>query len=468
MPMKAPFLLIASFICIFFVTLSCNKKDSAPPISSSTNIAIDTFLLRQADNGFLFETDTFGIIGPDTIKMTLPGGTNLAQLAPTIGFKGKTLFPASGVVQDFTNPIKYTVTDDNGNTKSYVVKMSLTSSNQLFVNADRIFALDLGKGTARWINQANYSASIVSNDVSQNGVVYTGNSNGFFTAIDALTGKTRWSQKLANSYFYSPAIANGTVYSGCGDGSVYAIDTATGSLKWAINLGATYGVFSAPIIANAVIYIQCNGNLFALNMVNGNIIWKSSAVVNFHCGLALSAGAAYIAGSDSSFISINTTTGATNWKIKTGYITTTAAVVNNTIYVGSMADSLYAINATTGNKVWTSFVNRGPSNQYVAYPGIQSNALVINGTVYIGGGDPNLYAFDAATGTLKWICNLSNEVTASPAFVDGVVYAGNLDGNIYAVDASSGKIKWMQWVGNTNNKMLSPCIVSKNGTVYNP
>ncbi|MFI8604323.1 beta strand repeat-containing protein, partial [Cellulophaga baltica] len=57
--------------------------------------------------------------------ITLPVGTDVTALSPTITHTGATINPASGVVQDFTSPVEYTVTAADGTTQVYTVTVNL-------------------------------------------------------------------------------------------------------------------------------------------------------------------------------------------------------------------------------------------------------------------------------------------------------------------------------------------------------
>ena len=59
--------------------------------------------------------------GAKTITLTLPSGTVVTSLVPTIVHTGASVSPASGAAQDFTNPVTYTVTAADGSTQAYVV-----------------------------------------------------------------------------------------------------------------------------------------------------------------------------------------------------------------------------------------------------------------------------------------------------------------------------------------------------------
>ncbi|WP_439882160.1 M4 family metallopeptidase [Pontibacter sp. MBLB2868] len=57
-----------------------------------------------------------------TIQVTLPNTTDLTSIAPIINVsRDATISPASGVAQDFTNPVTYTVRAQDGSTQTYTV-----------------------------------------------------------------------------------------------------------------------------------------------------------------------------------------------------------------------------------------------------------------------------------------------------------------------------------------------------------
>jgi eukaryotic-like serine/threonine-protein kinase len=457
-------ILVILFISFFAFFLSACKKNNGM-IATPDSIHIDTFLLKQSDNGFLFATDTFAVIGADTITITLPGFSNINSfyLTPTIAFTGKSISPASGVAQDFSKPVTYSVFGNENTKRNYVVQTILTSKNELLVNGSRVYALDLGTGVARWISEDNYDISFTSGAAVANGLVYSGGGDGVLYASDAVTGKVAWSQHLGSSYLCTPAVYNGLVYTGCGDGNLYAANGKTGAMKWSRNFNEPYGVFTTPSIINNVLYIQCNQKFYALNASTGDSIWASSVPASFYASAAIGSSLAYISGADSNMYAIDLASGNTAWSFYLGAGGTSPTVSGGVVYEASSNDSLFAIDAATGIKKWSVYVDTGPFIQGLSYPGIQSNPVVYNNTVYIGGGDPNLYAFDTGTGALKWLTTLGNEIRFGITCVNGIIYAS--DGDIYAVDAGTGKIKWQQTNLGTSQ---TPCIIGVDGTVYNP
>jgi hypothetical protein len=103
-------------------------------LSGSTSQYMVEAVVHDADNeksilSFRFDAlDESGVIDQIARKISfvLPAGTDVTQLVPTIEVsEGATVDPASGVAQDFTNPVTYTVTAQNGTTAVYTVTVVL-------------------------------------------------------------------------------------------------------------------------------------------------------------------------------------------------------------------------------------------------------------------------------------------------------------------------------------------------------
>jgi outer membrane protein assembly factor BamB len=143
-----------------------------------------------------------------------------------------------------------------------------------------------------------------------------------------------------------------------------------------------------------------------------------------------------------------------DWSYATGNAIafSSPAVANGLIYVGSLDDTLYALDAVTGALKWS----------YKMGGYIDSSPAVTNGVVYVGSGDYKLYALDALTGTLKWSYTTGSYLTSSPAVANGMVYVGSQDGKLYALDAVTGSLKWRYSTG--KHIYSSPAVA--NGLVF--
>jgi len=90
------------------------------------------------------EQSAVGVIDDSkkTIDLTVPIGTNVKELVPTIVFtKGATISPASGVVQDFSQPVTYTVTAEDDSKEDYVVSVTVAKSSEKMITEFRFAGL---------------------------------------------------------------------------------------------------------------------------------------------------------------------------------------------------------------------------------------------------------------------------------------------------------------------------------------
>ncbi len=72
-----------------------------------------------------------GVISGTDIAVTVPFGTNVTALVPTIVLSGGTVSPLSGVAQDFTGPVTYTVTATDETFQVYMVTVSFVAPSTI-------------------------------------------------------------------------------------------------------------------------------------------------------------------------------------------------------------------------------------------------------------------------------------------------------------------------------------------------
>ena len=66
-----------------------------------------------------------------TVQLYIPAGSNITTLIPTIGIsENATIFPESGTPQDFTDPVEYSVTAQNGDEQIWLAAVTLLVSSE--------------------------------------------------------------------------------------------------------------------------------------------------------------------------------------------------------------------------------------------------------------------------------------------------------------------------------------------------
>ena len=88
------------------------------------------------------------------ITVTVPYGTNVSSMSPTITASAKTTVTPSGTAQNFTSPVIYTVTAENGTTQDYTVTVNVAKNS-----AKAITGFTIGGNTVA-IDEPNHKISV--------------------------------------------------------------------------------------------------------------------------------------------------------------------------------------------------------------------------------------------------------------------------------------------------------------------
>lgn len=165
-------------------------------------------------------------------------------------------------------------------------------------------------------------------------------------------------------------------------------------------------------------------------------------------------------------------------------------VVGGRVYMGFNNGSFYALNLTTGAKIWERFLGFVPQKTCTAR-GFTSTATVtpdpVSGTltVYVNAGDGYLYALNADTGETIWRALVAANSTTvngyynwtSPAVANGRVYVGLSSecdnpftrGGVKAFDQHTGALLAKHWTmpkGEVGAGVWSSIGVGSDGEVY--
>ncbi len=167
--------------------------------------------------------------------------------------------------------------------------------------------------------------------------------------------------------------------------------------------------------------------------------WSSATGINLDAnqeGAATSSatvvdGTVYAGGDNGDVYAFNAANGHLDWHAVTASAQSGPTVADGTVYVGS-AGGLYALNAANGHSRWS--YGSGSA---------ESTPVVADGTVYVVGGDGNVHALNAANGQVRWSHSIGYAGTGL-AVADGLVYVSSIGdiGYVYALDAATGQLRW--------------------------
>ncbi|MFP4058618.1 MAG: PQQ-binding-like beta-propeller repeat protein [Candidatus Brocadiia bacterium] len=132
--------------------------------------------------------------------------------------------------------------------------------------------------------------------VAAGGRVFLGAADGTVRALDAASGKTRWTAYTGGAVRYPPALAEGRALVGSGDGYAYAFEAASGRLLWRFRaapaerrvpvygrLLSTWPVASGVLVAEGTAYFAAGihdfdgTHVYALDAATGRLRWQNNA-----------------------------------------------------------------------------------------------------------------------------------------------------------------------------------------------
>lgn len=252
-------------------------------------------------------------------------------------------------------------------------------------------ALDPATGHALWTTPTSYpSPSEVASDGSS---LYFGTGDGFLVAVDAATGAERWRLQPSPSTtaVHAPALQNGRIFVGTSGGGYVAVDAATHAVAWTGDLqGDSTGTAAVSgdlaFIGTAV--DVSSGHLRAFDKSTGVLRWMADlALLQFP---TIANGVAYSATQEGLVAALDLATGKSRWTVQLRGKVRPMAVAGSILYLGADQEKkIYALDTATGGKLW-SFDVDGTNDCCIA---------VARGSVYVGTLAGSVYAIagDGAT-----------------------------------------------------------------------
>ncbi|WP_460940489.1 outer membrane protein assembly factor BamB family protein [Spirosoma humi] len=309
-------------------------------------------------------------------------------------------------------------------TQSDILGSPTVAKGVVYIGSEKLYAIDISTGKQKWAY--NTGDFVYSSPIVANGIVYVGCNNGYLFALDAATGQKKWDYKypeqqgLSATLLSSPRISGSLVYINTLGGRVLALDTTSGKLKWEF-LAEDHLKFN-PILQDDTVYINCLHILYALDAGSGNLIWRQP--INFDLNSNMAANKTTIFGNNISTAlwAFDKRTGKPIWTVSnqdTFMIGTMSGpeLDANYAYLSMGEGNLYAIDITQKKIKW-----RLPTGSPIT-----ASPTVANGILYIGNFRGQVYAVNASTGEVIWSKQLSQAIDVSSACV--LTTFGNIYGS---------------------------------------
>jgi len=355
------------------------------------------------------------------------------------------------------------------------------TSSIYFYSGDTVYKFDTERKTVAWSTRLVLDGSGWAGDyplIPYHDIIYVSGSIregpivnsyqpavGYVFAISAKSGALLWRSRIDSAvvhfpgqpdakvdlgYTSQPVVANGLVYIISRTGKVYALDATTGAKRWVYDTHHTI-----------IICVDLSGNVDS-NGPNCAIAGDSDVMVVEHgvlYGTIVNLVFALNAESGSKLwsTSISRSQGIQRW----------LAVSNSLLYATSIdytqlfrttpttvKSYVYAFNATTGKQLWST--NK--------LPGLLTAPVASNGAIYVGSQDGSLYAFNGSSGSLLWRQSLGDPVSSPPMVNNDLLYVftSTRTSVLFAIHTANGAVRWQRQI----DGFVSYIQVVTNGVIY--
>lgn len=278
--------------------------------------------------------------------------------------------------------------------------------------------------------------------------------------------KLEWQYSLFAQVSASPVVVGEQLLVAAENGNLYSFNLKKKQFNWLYHTEA--GIASTPAVVDGRIYfLSRDGFFYALEQATGKRLWRFAtggearfaAIGGYGLPAAMGPvpdpwdfylssplvhnGKVYFGSSDRHLYALDALSGELIWSFDAGdSIHSSPVYANNTIFFGTWGTRLYAVNADTGLEVWS--FQGGADREYSVMLGITAAPTVDANTVYIGARDGFVYALRQADGTTLWRYDATGSWVLSTAAIDEKnIYVGTSDTGLFlALDKKTGKEKY--------------------------
>jgi outer membrane protein assembly factor BamB len=276
-----------------------------------------------------------------------------------------------------------------------------------------------------------FNTSVYTIDLDQNGRIKS-------------NSPTNTKDLRGHTFFHAPVILDEeTLLVGSYKNNLYTIDDGGQANEFFTDAKNRW--IATPLLKDDTIYApNANGSLYALNL-DGSVKWEFPTDAAIWATPVSDNGHLYVVSQDHTMYAVNANTGDEIWSIDLGAASVNSPALdeNGMLYIGTFGSKVIAIEAKTGNIAWEL-----STNDYVW----GSPVLGPNNTMFVTDLSANLYAIDTETESILWEKQVDTDssITGSPLIVGEVLFVATQSGEVasYGLD---GERLWKEEIGTEDN-----------------
>ncbi|WP_241241783.1 PQQ-binding-like beta-propeller repeat protein [Sphingobium algorifonticola] len=255
----------------------------------------------------------------------------------------------------------------------------------------------------------------------------------------------------------SPVVAGGKLFVIDADARVIAMDAQTGARLWATSLpaeGNGRSLFGGgvSVVGDRVYASTGVGDVAALNVADGAIIWKKRPGGPLRGAPTLANGHAYVMSQDNQIFALNQSDGETQWtesatlQVTAVFGVAAPAAAQGTVIAGYSSGELNAYRYENGRTLWGDALSRTSISTAVAsLTDIDADPVIDRGRVFAIGEGGRMASYELVTGQRLWEINIAG--ISTPWVAGEWLFVVTSDAKLLCVARATGKIRWISQLG---------------------
>ncbi len=279
------------------------------------------------------------------------------------------------------------------------------------------------------------------------GRVYAATGYAQVICLDAENGKELWRTTLTGPFRAGPAVGGGRVFAVSSDNQIQALDAATGRKLWTHSgLAEGAGIYggASPVLAgNVLIAGLSSGELFALRVDNGRVLWSDS-LAGIQKSDAVSAlpdvrgfpvvdhGQVIAAGHASRVVNIDLRSGARVWEQDLGSFNS-PWVAGDFVYMITTDAQMLCISRRDGRIRWVQQLRHYDDEKKKTGVITWAGPILAGGRLFAADSRGDAIVASAETGETLSKLSLPGSVSVLPVVASGTVYVLTDDADLLAL-----------------------------------
>ena len=293
-------------------------------------------------------------------------------------------------------------------------------------------------GQLNW--QIELEVPVVAGPGGGEGLILVGTQEGEVIALNENNGEFIWRIRLTSEVLTPPRAALGVVIARTSDGRMSGLSVSDGEELWnyqrSVPLLSLRGAGPPALIDDKAIVGYANGKLVALSISDGKVIWEQSVavsrgrteidrLVDIDSELVIKGNRVYAVAYHGNLAALDVGTGRVLWKREMSSRAGIDVSENEAVYVSDENNYVWAIQDGSGSGLWrqTELLRRN-----ITAP------VIVGEYVIVGDLDGYIHWISREDGRFVARMRLSNDaIRSKPVIGDGLVYISAIDGTVAAI-----------------------------------